>query len=159
MFRQNPCSEAHWRAGFGLYFGIEHNIPYAQIRPGDFAVFFNFFQIFFRGRNGNGEVDILRAEHHGGVDADRFAFQIKQGTARVAEVDGGVRLDEAAQVVRTFFINRSGDQKARKTGNDAFGNGVLELRERVADGDDRLPQLQPERVANGNSGQVLRFYF
>src|SRR3972149_2869444 len=138
MFRQNPSSKARRRAGFGLYFGIKHNIAYTQIRSGDFAVFFDFFKVFFRGWNGKGGVDILRAEHHGGINADRFALYIEQWSARIAELDGGISLNESAQMVRAFFVHRVGDQEARKPRNNTFGNGVLKLRERIADGDDRL---------------------
>ena len=61
---------------------------------------------------GEGEADALIAAGlggNGGVDADDFAVNVDEGAAGVAGVDGGVRLDEALELLGAGEVTAGGD--------------------------------------------------
>ena len=76
-----------------------------------------------RHREGDAGIGACAADD-GGVDAHQTAFQIHQRAARIAHVDGGIRLDEILVVV----IVQAG---AAQSADDALRHGLTQA-ERVA---------------------------
>ena len=76
------------------------------------------------------------AAHDQGVDGDHFTRQVDQRTARVTLVDGGIGLDQVVDGVAVAGI----DGPSRGA-DHALCDGVLEIAQRRADGDDRLARM------------------
>ena len=81
------------------------------------------------------------------IDADELAVEIDQRAARIAGIDGGVRLDEEAQVADP-------DLRARERRNDALGHRLADA-ERIADGDYEISDLERVRVAKLEHREIL----
>ena len=96
----------------------------------------------------DGEADALAAGVDSGIDAHQTAFEVEQGTAAVAGVDGGVGLD---QVGEHAALAADGAAQGR---DHARGDGVVEA-EGVADGDDGLAGHEVGGIAQGHGGQVM----
>src|SRR5262249_4740675 len=67
----------------------------------------------------------------GGVDSDQLTAQVDERAARIAGVDGGIRLDEVLVAVRI-------DARAGQAADDPRGDRVLQP-EGIADGDPKSP--------------------
>ena len=101
-------------------------------------------------RRGDGEADAdaaARTREDGRVDADEPAFHVDEGSARIAGIDGGVRLDEGLEI-------RHSDIGAGKRRNDARGNGLPDA-EGIADGEDEVPDGEVVMVREGQRRQRL----
>jgi hypothetical protein len=97
----------------------------------------------------DGEADALDARvpgDHGRVDADQLAGRVDQRAAGVAEVDGGVGLDEV--------LEGGHAQPAAAGGADDPGGDRLAETERVADGQDGVADAQPVGAAERHHRQV-----
>src|SRR5205085_7093927 len=86
----------------------------------------------------------------GGVDADHLAVDVHERAARVAEVDGGVGLDEVLE--GTGGVAQA--ERAALRGDDADGERVFEL-EWVADGDGPVTLADAIGVAEWNARKRL----
>ena len=93
------------------------------------------------------EAEALRAAGaDGGIDADHFAVDVEQRAAGVAEVDGGVGLDEVLE--RAGLLAEA--ERAALRRDDADGERVLEL-ERIADRDGPVALADAVGVAERNA--------
>src|SRR5207237_2525661 len=123
---------------------------HAEVAARDFALL-EHRQETLRGVDRRREAEALRAAAaDGGVDADDFAGDVEQRTARVAEVDRGVGLDEVLERARL------GAEAAERTSlrrDDADGETVLEL-ERVADRDRPVTFANALGIAERNVRQL-----
>ena len=90
----------------------------------------------------------LKQKADNGVDADEAPFEVDEGTARIALIDGGVRLDEVLVVVETEPV-------ASECRNDA-GRHRLSHVEGVADREDGCAHAQRGAVAHGDRGKPRR---
>ncbi len=73
------------------------------------------------------------------VDTDEFAAHVDERPARIARVDRGIRLDEGLEVADTHL----GPGERR---HDALSHR-LPHPERIADGNDKIPDLEPFGIA------------
>ncbi len=92
---------------------------------------------------GNGEADADGAaapREDRGVDAHELAVEIHQGAAGIAGVDGGVGLDEGAEVA-------DADGGAGEAGDDAAGHGLADA-EGIADRQHEVADLKAVAVAH-----------
>src|SRR4029079_17747814 len=71
------------------------------------------------GVDGDGEADALARRQDRGVDTDDLAQRVEQRAARVARVDGGVRLDEV-------LVRDDPNLGPPRRAHDAHGDGLLE---------------------------------
>ena len=103
-----------------------------------------------RGRDGKTvatERACLRIEH--GVDADKFATCVHQGTARVARIDGGISLNERFYAILI--------ERASLCAYNTCGNCIGKV-ERVAYSQYPFAHLDILAVGNGDGRQVLAVY-
>ncbi len=84
----------------------------------------------------------------GGVDADYVALGIEQGAAAIAFVDGGVGLDQSFE--GAVLIANFAAQRAHDAGGERAGKA-----ERIADGEDLLPDLQGIGIAQFQERQFF----
>ena len=114
-----------------------------------------------RGVDGDAEADALGAQDDGRVDADDAAARVDERPARVARVEGDVALDDALHRAAV-----AGAHGATQGADDARRHRRAEA-ERIADGDDQLPDAKArrsspkvacaERLAGGaNDGEIGR---
>ena len=97
----------------------------------------------------NGKADVLRAQHHGQVDAHQLAVHVQERPAAVTGVDGGIRLQQPrAGIVALLILEGPVD-----AADDARGDGILEP-QGIADGDDGLADHQGLHVGKPDSPEV-----
>ena len=88
-------------------------------------------------RNGEADADIAATPGEDcGVDADQLALEVDERTARVADIDGGIGLNEIL-----VGVGAEPQPGAADGADDAGGDGLAEA-EGVADGDDVVAHLQ-----------------
>src|SRR4051794_1942359 len=135
-------------SGAGVFGEIEN--AHAEIAARDLALL-ELRQETLRGIDRSGEAEALRAAAADGrVDADHLAIDVHERTAGVAEVDGGVSLDEVLE--GTGGVAEA--ERASLGRDDADGERVFEL-ERIADGDGPVTLADAVGVAQRNARQRL----
>ncbi len=87
----------------------------------------------------------------GGVDADEASLGIDEGTAGIAGVDGGVGLDEILVILDAHAAASDGT-------DDALGYGLADT-ERVADGEDDIPDEHQVAIGECGMGEVVGIDF
>ncbi len=102
----------------------------------------------------DGESDPLCILIDGGVDADDLAGAVDQRPARVARVDGGIGLDQVVELLCARLRGVPGHDLPAQARDYAGGHRVLELTQRVADGDGQLPLLEVGAGAQGDGRQA-----
>ncbi len=110
----------------------------AEIAAADLPLLAQLRQDLLEGVDGNGEADVLGAVVDGAGDAHDPALQVDQGAAGVAEVDGGVGLQE---VLERDVVDA---ERAALGADHAGGHGLVQV-ERVAD--HHHPVADPGAVA------------
>ena len=98
---------------------------------GEHAVDFGLIQ-------GNREADALCAASDCGIDGEYLACEADEGAAAIAGIDGGVGLDELAELFGAAGAVVIGGDAAAHGGYHAHGDTIVELPERIAYGDDEL---------------------
>src|SRR5690349_3729922 len=99
----------------------------------------------------NREADAVGAERlrqYGGVDADQFAFGIDERAAGVAEVDGGIGLNE-------IFEIRDAESAAAGSADDALSHGLAQS-ERIADREYYIARTQFIRTSHWHHGRIFQ---
>ena len=79
---------------------------------------------------------------------------LTSGAAGVARIDGRVGLNEVARLARIIRVRVRPVDRA----HDAARDGELEVAERAAEGQHRLPRLKLRRVAPRDGGQIGRVH-
>ena len=99
-------------------------------------------------RDREADADVAARAKNRRVDSDELALEVDERPARIAEIDGGIGLNE-------ILVGFDAEAGATDGAHDTGGDGLAEP-ERVADGDDVVADLQCVRVGKRHGGQLRR---
>ncbi len=127
---------------------VSFQVLNADAKPptGDLTVLFQLIDNLLRHIDRNREPDSLTTSDDHGVDPDDLTFQVEQGAAAVARIDGCVRLD--------VIVVRPGTNDA-SLGADNPGRHGLFQPERAPDGHDPLPDFETVGVSQSHGRQTF----